>query len=176
MKRIIAILLVCSLLVCSLVDGEALAVGRKKAVYVGGTIQNLNQRKEASEGRLDLRDGQLVFNVNGQSVGVPYDRITELEYQHSSRYRPTAIGGAIGASGVLLMASLATIILFPVALAVIPLAKKKRKRHFLTIGFTDADDNPQVMVLELGKNIEREARIVIAARSGKDIKIVAERN
>lgn len=171
MTRIIAILLV-----CLLVDGEALAVGWKKAVYVGGTIQSLNQRKEASDGRLDLRDGQLVFNVNGQSVGVPYDRITELEYQHSSRFRPSAIGGAIGATGVLLMASMVTIFFFPVALAAIPLAKKKRKRHFLTVGFTDADDKPQVMVLELGKNIEREARIVIAARSGKEIKIITERN
>lgn len=171
MKRIIALSLV-----CLLVTSDALAVGRKKAVYVGGTIERLNQQKEAAQGELDLKSEQLVFNVNGQAVGVPYERITELEYQHSSRFRPTAIGGAVGATGVLLVASMATLFLFPVALAAIPLAKKKRKRHFLTIAYMDADDKPQVMVLELGKNIEREARIVIAARSGKEIKLIFDRN
>lgn len=170
MKRIIAILLI-----CSLVAGDALAVGRKKAAYVGGTNERLNQNQKAPEGELDLKSEQLIFKVKDQIVFVPYDRISALEYQHSSRFRPAAIGGTVGAAtGALLLVSMATLFLFPVALAAIPFAKKKRKRHFLTIAYKDADDKPQAMVLELGKNIEREARAVISARSGKEVKVIIE--
>jgi len=170
MKRIIA-----TLLICSLLAGNALAVGRKKAVYVGGTIESLNKDKKAAEGELGLKDEQLVFKVKDQTVAVPYDRITALEYQNSSKLRAAAMSGAIGATaGVVMLASMATLVLFPIALAAIPFAKKKRKRHFLTIAYKDADDKPQALVFELGKNIEREARAVIAARSGKEIKVIIE--
>jgi hypothetical protein len=171
MKRIIAILLV-----CSLVAGEALAVGRKKATYVGGTIESLNQRKKASEGELDLKSDQaLIFKVEGQTITVAYDRISALEYQNTAKGRPAAVSGAIGAAyGTLMLASMATLFLLPVAMATIPFAKKKRKCHFLTIAYKDEDDKPQAMVLELGKNIEREARAVISARSGKEVRVIIE--
>lgn len=173
MTRIIAILLV-----CALVAGDALAVGRKKATYVGGTIESLNQRNKASEGELDLNSQQeLLFKVEGQTITVAYDRISALEYQNTAKVRTAAISGAIGATyGTLVLASMATVFLLPVALMAIPFAKKKRKRHFLTIAYKDTDDRPQAMVLELGKNIEREARAVISARSGKEVKVIIERD
>ncbi len=173
MKRIIAILLI-----CSFIAGDVLAVNRKKAAYVGGTIESLNQHRKAAEGELDLKNERaLIFKAESQTVAIAYDRIFALEYQNTAKVRTVAISGSIGAAyGTLVLASMATIFLFPVALMVIPFAKKKRKRHFLTIAYQDADDKPQAMVLELGKNIEREARAVISARSGKEVRVIIERD
>lgn len=161
MKRIITVFLI-----CALISGNALAVGRKKAVYIGGTIESLNKHKQASEGELNLvNEKTLAFKVKDQTVEVPYERITALEYQNSGKYRTTAIGATVAA---------AFFIFPPFALVALPFALKKKKKHFLTVAYKDADDRPQAMVLELGKDIEKEARAVISARSGKEIKVITE--
>lgn len=58
------------------------------------------------------------------------------------------------------------------AVAVLPLAA--RKKHFLTIAYKDPEERAQVIVLELSKEIEKEARAKIAARSGKPINVVTD--
>jgi hypothetical protein len=172
MKRIIAVVLI-----CALSAGEVWAIGRDKAAYVGGTIASLNQHKKALEGELDLSgDRACVLKLGGQSIEVPYDRITAVEYQKSSHLRVGLAAGTVGAGylSLAIATSMATFALFPAALMVLPFANKKKKRHFLTVAYKDADDQPQVMVLELGKNIEKVARAVIPTRSGKEIKVVVD--
>ncbi|MGH9849613.1 MAG: hypothetical protein ACREBD_07110 [Blastocatellia bacterium] len=164
MKRMIA-----ALLICSLVAGNVLAVGRKKAVYIGGTIESLNQHKKESEGELDWSNEKtLVFKVKGQTVEVAYDRITALEYQNTRKFRTATIGATV--------ASMAIPIVFfpPLGLIALPFALKKKKRHFLTVAYRDAADKPQALMLELGKRIEMEARAVISARSGKNVQVIIE--
>ncbi len=164
MKRMIA-----TLLICLLAAGNALAVGRKKAVYIGGTIESLNKLGKESEGELDWSDEKtLVFKVKGQRVEVAYDRITALEYQNTRKFRTTAISASV--------ASMAIPILFfpPLGLIALPFALKKKKRHFLTVAYWGADDKPQALVFELGKGVEREARAVLSARSGKNVQVIIE--
>ncbi|MBI3666446.1 MAG: hypothetical protein HY236_09535, partial [Acidobacteria bacterium] len=45
----------------------------------------------------------------------------------------------------------------------------KKRRHYLTINYLDAQDRQQAMVLELGKNIVRTTLASLEARTGKRI-------
>lgn len=173
-----------TILICSLLAGDVLAVGRKKAVYVGGTIESFNKHKKATQGELDLKNEKaLIFNVKGQAIEVAYDRITALEYQKTAHYRVGVVTGAVGASAVGIAAVMGVVavgvslVVIPVAFLVAPFAKKKnQKRHYLTVAYKDADGKPQALILELGKNIEREARAIISARSGIEVKAIIEGN
>jgi hypothetical protein len=53
-------------------------------------------------------------------------------------------------------------------IGLVSLFSKKRK-HYLTIGYTDADAKQQVAVIELGKDIVRSTLPIIETRSGKKI-------
>lgn len=174
MKRIVA-----TTLICALLAGNVLAVGRKKAVYIGGTIESLNKHKKATEGELDLKNEKaLVFKVKDQAIEVAYDRITALEYQNTTKGRPALASGARGATVLGIMGAVATggvsLIALPIVFVALPFMKTNRKHHFLTVIYKEADDKPQALILELGKNIQKETRVVIAARSGKEIKVVIE--
>lgn len=174
MKRIIGACVICTLLV-----SQIFAVGRRKAAYVGGTIAALNQHKGVSEGEMVFDDPKVfVLKVKDQSVEVPYDRISGLEYQKSRHLRTKLATGTTlaGFAGVAAATSLVAFAIFPAALIAIPFVKHKKKRHFLTIAYKDANDQTHVMVLELGKEVEKEARAVLAARSGREIKVIIEGN
>jgi hypothetical protein len=121
------------------------AVGAKKAQYVGGTIVGL---KEKAEGTLDTSTLEaVVFTAKNQpALTIPYARITELEYGQKA-------GRRVG-----------------VAILVSPLALfSKKRKHYLTIGFTDADGQAQAAVFELGKDIIRTSLTIIETRSGQAI-------
>jgi len=45
----------------------------------------------------------------------------------------------------------------------------KKRRHFLTIGYKDADDKQQAAVFELGKNTVRVTLASLEARTGRKI-------
>jgi hypothetical protein len=45
----------------------------------------------------------------------------------------------------------------------------KKQKHFLTIGYTDAEGKEQVAVFELGKDLYRTTLPILEARSGKKI-------
>ena len=123
------------------------AVDGKKAEYIGGTITGL---PEQSEGRLDTtNETTLTFmpDKNGiPSVSMPYDKITSIEYGQKAGRRVA------------------------VAVLVSPLALfSKKRKHFMTIGFTDKAGKEQAAVLELGKDIVRTTLTVVETRSGKKI-------
>lgn len=123
------------------------AVDSKKAEYVGGTISSIS---EQAEGLLDTTtDTQLVFTPErgkGRSLMIPYASITGLEYGQKAGRRVA------------------------VALLVSPLALfSKKRKHFLTISFKDAEGKEQAAVLELGKDIVRTTLTIVETRSGKEI-------
>jgi hypothetical protein len=135
------------------------AVGSRKAAYFGGTAAEFAGAKNEIEGTLDTADeNTLTFTAEekpfkGKVVKIPYAQILDLEYGQKAGRR---VGAAVGY----------TVLLGPLGL--LTLFSKKRK-HYLTVGFSDSTGKEQVAVLELGKDIVRATIPIIEARSGKKI-------
>jgi hypothetical protein len=142
--------LVSALLVCLFVLPADGAVRGNKAMYVGGTITGV---PEKTQGTLDLSSEDVaVFNAkNGQRFEIPYRNITSLEFGQK-------VGRRVGA-----------------AVAVTPfLLFSKKRKHFLTIAFTDNDGNKQGAVFELAKGIVQSTLSTFETRSGKKIEYESE--
>ncbi len=101
-------------------------VDSHKAVYIGGTVSSL---KEQAEGVLSTKDEkQLTFVHKKETFAIPYDRIDSLEYGQKAGRR---VGLAIAISPIALLS--------------------KKRRHYLTVNFNDAQDKQQAAVFELEK-------------------------
>jgi hypothetical protein len=138
MRRVTAALVIGALLVPQ--AGPA-AVNGKEVMYVGGTVAGL---AEATEGTLDTSNPRaLVFRSARGQFEIPFDGITSVEYGQKAGRR---VGVAI-------------------VISVWALFSKKRK-HFLTVGFKDADDVAHGVVLELPKGTPKSIITIIEARSG----------
>jgi hypothetical protein len=121
----------------------ALALDSKRAQYVGGTA-GVTENAEA------------VLNVSGTEVvtfqwkqgkwEVPYSAVTGLSYgQHAGR--------RVG-----------------VAIAISPLALfSKKRRHYLTIEYTDAQGKNQAAIFEIGKDAIRTTLTIMEVRTGKTV-------
>ncbi len=120
------------------------AVDAKKAQYVGGTVASIT---EGADGVLDTKaEDKLTFTAKGGSIEIPYAAIESLEYGQKAGRR------------------------IAVAVLISPLALfSKKRKHYLTIEYKDAQDKKQAVVLELGKDIVRATLTVVATRSGKEI-------
>ncbi|MDP9267533.1 MAG: hypothetical protein M3P27_04305 [Acidobacteriota bacterium] len=138
-------IIVTALVTCFLLESAAWAgLASDKAMYVGGTVAEL---KEGTQGTMSAKNEiVLVFTYGGQRFEVPYDRINDLEYGQKAGRR---LGVAI-------------------ALTWMALFSKKRK-HFLTVGYKDANDKQQAAVFELGKNTVRVTLASLEARTGQKV-------
>lgn len=117
----------------------------KPCRYLAGTVPGFS---EDTSGRLDLSNPrELTFTAgHDQRFTIAWDRIASLEYGEK-------VGRRLG-----------------VALAVSPwILFSKRRRHFLTLGYTDAAGKPQGVLLEIGKNEVAGAIVVIEARTGRKV-------
>lgn len=116
----------------------------KKTKYIGGTVSAL---KEGVEGISSTNnEKEFVFEYKGGKWSIPYDKITEIEYGQKAGRRVA------------------------VAILVSPLALfSKKRRHFLTVGYTDAEGKNQAGVFELGKDVIRVTLASLEARTGKEI-------
>jgi len=141
MKRSTALLLVCVLAL----DIAAFAgLGSDKTEYVGGTE---NQIKEGTEGTSSAKDEKnFAFEYKGGNLSIPYDQVNDLEYGQKAGRR---IGLAIAISPWLLFS--------------------KKRKHFLTVGWTDGQDKQHAAVFELGKGIIRTTIATLEARTGKKV-------
>ena len=102
---------------------------------------------EKTEGKLDLsQEAAAKFNWKKGEALIPYDKINSIEYGQKAGRR---VGVAVMVSPI-------------------PLFSKKRK-HYLTLGFNDAEGKPQGVVLELGKNTVRAALSTLEARTGRKV-------
>jgi hypothetical protein len=123
------------------------AVDGKKAQYIGGTISGL---PENAEGRLDTSsETTLTFSPDKKGtapLAIPYNQITSIEYGQKAGRRVA------------------------VAVLISPLALfSKKRKHFLTVSYSDANGKEQAAVLELGKDIIRTTLTIVETRSGKAI-------
>ena len=141
MRKTIVMLLLLTLLF----DPTAWAgIGGKKAMFVGGTIASI---KQGTEGTSSTQDEKVfVFEYKGGKLAIPYDRINDLEYGQKAGRR---LGLAIMISPLFLFSH--------------------KRKHFLTIGYTDENDKQQAGVFELGKDIIRVTLASMEARTGKKI-------
>ena len=113
-------------------------------MYVGGTVVDLKQETEGTFSAADVKE--LVFQYKKGRFTVPYDRVDSLEYGQKA-------GRRVG-----------------LAIAITPIALlSKKRRHFLTLNYKDADDKEQAAVFELGKNIVRVTLSSLEARTGRKI-------
>lgn len=126
------------------------AVRGHKAQYVGGTISEI---PEKTDGELDLSsEATALFTTKkGQKISIPYKNIESLEFGQKA-------GRRVG-----------------VALVVNPLFLfSKKRKHFLSIGFTDEQGRKQGAVFELAKGIVRSALSTFETRSGKKVEYESE--
>lgn len=119
-------------------------LGSDKTKYIGGTVASL---KEGDEGKSSAKDPKVfVFTADKDQLEIPYDRIDSLEYGQKA-------GRRVG-----------------VAVVINPLfIFSKKRRHFLTLGYTDADGKQQAAVFELGKDVIRVTLATLEARTGKKV-------
>ncbi|MDZ7638934.1 MAG: hypothetical protein U5J83_11930 [Bryobacterales bacterium] len=125
------------------------AVRGDEVMYVGGTLSEIPER---TEGRLDLSSTEEAnFNSKKGVFHLAYAKITSLEYGQKA-------GRRVG-----------------VALVVNPLFLfSKKRKHFLTVGYADAQGQAQGVVLEVGKKNVRSVIEILETRSGKKVEFESE--
>ena len=145
MKKTIAVL------VCLAVSSSAFAgVSGDKAVYRGGTLAF----KENREGRLALTGAdEAVYTVGKDRVAIPYKGVTSIEYGQKAGRR---VGAAIATA----------VLVSPVGLL---LLMSKKRKHIVTLAWTNADGKTEGAVFELGKDAIRPALAALEARTGKQV-------
>lgn len=101
-------------------------LGSNKTMYVGGTIAAL---KPGEEGTSSTQDEKVFeFKSKNENFSIPYDKINDLEYGQKAGRR------------------------LALALTISPwLLLSHKRKHFLTIGYTDANNAQQAGVFELGE-------------------------
>jgi hypothetical protein len=136
---------IAALAVMLLLPSTSLAgLGSDKTMYLGGTVAGV---KEKTEGKSSTTD-ETVFTFKAKKAGfeIPYDQINSLEYGQKAGRR---IGVAVVVNPLFLFS--------------------KKRKHFLTIGWTDAEGKQQAAVFELGKEIIRVQMATLEARSGRKV-------
>jgi hypothetical protein len=120
-----------------------------RVLYVGGTVAGV---PEKSSGRIELsKNDSLTLNLRDRSIEVEYQSINTLEYgmRVSRRY-------------------MEAVLISPIFLAA------KRRTHFLTIGYSDAEGRQQAVVLQVGKEEIRPLLVSLEARTGRRVEFQDE--
>lgn len=115
-----------------------------RVLYVGGTVVGVSGKSGA---RLEtMQQDALRFSARGVIVEIPYREINTLEYgmRVSRRY-------------------MEAVLISPLFLAA------KRRTHFLSIGYTDAEGRQQAMVLQINKDDIRPLLVSLEARTGRRV-------
>jgi hypothetical protein len=132
-----------ALIVCILGLATA-ARGQAHAEYIGGTAEKL---AAGTSGAITVGDQHyFAFYSRKSNVRVSYDKINLLEY-----------GQTVGRRLDL------AIIISPAFLLV------KKRKHFLTVGYTDEDGKQQALVFRVDKNDIRATLASLEARTGQRV-------
>jgi len=140
------------LVLCIFADLGAFAgIPADKSVYIGGT----SSIQKNAQGVLSTEDAKtLKFSAPGSAWEVEYGKISSLSYgQHAGR--------RVGATVALGVTTL--------GIGALPMLFSKKRRHYLTIEYTDANNTAQAAVFEVGKNAIRTLLTTLEVRSGKKV-------
>lgn len=126
-------------------------LGSKDAKYVGGTAAV----KAEAEGSFDTSSSTAAkFTSKHGSFEIPYEKMTSIEYgQKAGRRIGATIGWGVATLG----------------LAALPMLLSKKRKHYLSLGWTNGEGKPEGAVLELGKDMTRPTLMVLETRSGKQV-------
>jgi hypothetical protein len=120
-----------------------------KAQFIGGTLPGVSPKTDA---RLDLTGPDaLVVRCGGSQLSIAYQRINTVEYGQSVSRRYAA---AILISPILLLS--------------------KARKHYVTIGYADAEGKQQALVLRVDKGDIRSVLASLEARTGRRIEYTDE--
>jgi hypothetical protein len=120
-----------------------------RAEYIGGTVAALPGK---SEGKLNMTDQEaFLFRSKQASVRIPYEKINTLEYGQRVNRRYVE---AVLISPVLLLA--------------------KKRRHYLTVGYTDEQGHQQAMIFEVPKSAIRTLLVSLEAKTGRKVEFQDE--
>ena len=112
-----------------------------RAQYIGGTVAELPSK---SEGNISVTDEEAFqFRARRTSVRIPYNKITNVEYGQRVNRRYVS---AVLISPLLLLA--------------------KKRKHYLTVGYSDEQGRRQAMVFEVHKGAVRGLLVSLEARTG----------
>ncbi len=115
-----------------------------KSEFVGGTVAGVKARSSV---HLDLTgQDSLHFRCGNTELAIPYRKVNSVEYGQNVSRRYAA---AILISPVLLLS--------------------KSRKHFVTIGYVDADGRQQALVFRVGKHDIRSVLAGLEARTGRRI-------
>lgn len=115
-----------------------------RVLYVGGTVAGVSTKSNA---HLELsQEETLTVTFRERSIHVPYKDVNTLEYgmRVSRRY-------------------MEAVLISPIFLVA------KRRTHFLTIGYTDANGKQQALVLQVGKDEIRPLLVSLEAKTGRTV-------
>lgn len=134
-------LIVCALL--AVVGLQAASNRGDRAEYIGGTLADLPK----AGGYIDVTGEECFrFQTGRAFVEVPYESINVLEY-----------GQKVGRRYIM-------------AIAISPMLLLSKKRtHFLTIGFEDADGRQQALVFRVEKGNIRSVIVSLEAKTGRKV-------
>lgn len=115
-----------------------------RALYIGGTVPGVHSKSSV---RIDVEQPDAMqVRTSRSSFAVPWKDVTTVEYgmRVSRRY-------------------VEAVLISPVFLVA------KKRSHFLTIGYKDADGAQQAIVLQVGKDEIRPLLVSLETRTGRRI-------
>ena len=131
-------------MVCLARPAISAAQGGSRVHYVGGTLAGLAGNVA---GQLEVGAGDaLHFAARGQEVTVPYSSVNLIEYGLRVRRRYVQ---AVLISPLLLLS--------------------KKRAHFVTVGYADAEGRQQAMVFQVGSDDVRAVLVSLEARTGRKV-------
>jgi len=118
--------------------------GGARAYLTGTTVPDFPNKCDV---RLDMTgDREMLFVTHALTLHVPYDKVNTLEYgQHVGRRYAEAI------------------LISPLFLL------SKSRKHFVTVGYVDANGRQQAMVLQVGKGDVRAVLAGLEAKTGRRV-------
>jgi hypothetical protein len=122
-------------------------VAADKAKYVGGTA-TITKDKEA---QISVADENVMTFADWK---LPYDKVTAISYgQHAGRRVGTTVALGITTLGV----------------GALPILFSKKRRHYLTVEYTDDAGKTQAAIWEVGKDSIRTVMKTLEVRTGKKV-------
>jgi hypothetical protein len=143
--------LICLLLILTLSLPAFAGIPSEKAMYVGGTLDKVLTKGDIGMIKTD-DEKSVTFDGARADVTVPYDKVTALAYgQHAGRRVGQTVFWGAATLGI----------------AALPILFSKKRRHYVTIEYTDDKGVAQAGIFEVGKDSVRTLLKTLEVRTGK---------
>jgi hypothetical protein len=141
-SRVVAFLLCLALLA----PGVCLALGPRRAMYVGGTLSGIPDKVEGKSDITNVNALVFIGAKGGTTVVVPWASIQELEYGRRipERWKASKLKSVFG-------------------------LLSRGKKHYVTITYKNAVGVDQAAVFEFGDEIVRPTVATLKTKSGKPL-------